>query len=182
MRGRVWEPTGGAVPAQEAERSANSLRCPFCGERRNAVTDSRMTRSGEEIRRRRECLGCHRRFSTFEAAVEEERRVKKADGRVEPFDRHKLARSLQSALAAKARPDELAARLEERLFPAWSVGAVPTAAIRLVACEALAEFPAAYVRYRSFEVGDLVGLSRVLAGARKSLATAARLTSRVGVG
>ncbi|MBM3252834.1 MAG: transcriptional repressor NrdR [Candidatus Omnitrophica bacterium] len=66
------------------------MKCPYCGSLDNKVTDSRLKNSGSSIRRRRQCLSCKRRFTTFEYVEEMPLMVIKKDGRREPFDRKKL--------------------------------------------------------------------------------------------
>lgn len=82
------------------------MRCPYCGHLDDRVVDSRMSREGRAVRRRRECLGCGRRYTTYEYIEARPLSVRKRDGRVEPFDRHKLVRSIQVACAK--RPVSLA--------------------------------------------------------------------------
>lgn len=86
------------------------MRCPFCGHAEDKVVDSRESREGEAIRRRRECLGCGRRFTSYERVEEVPVVVVKKDGRREPFDAHKLLKGL--TLACQKRPVSLA-RIEE---------------------------------------------------------------------
>lgn len=74
------------------------MRCPFCGGEDTQVKDSRPAEDGASIRRRRACPSCHARFTTFERVQLRELTVLKADGRREPFDREKLARSIRVAL------------------------------------------------------------------------------------
>ena len=66
------------------------MKCPFCSDQRNKVIDSRLGKDGVAIRRRRECLECKRRFTTYERVEEVDLLVVKKDGRREPFDRHKI--------------------------------------------------------------------------------------------
>lgn len=73
------------------------MRCPFCGSNTEKVVDSREGREGEVIRRRRQCLHCHRRFTTYERIEEIQFMVVKKDGRREPFDRHKILSGLLKA-------------------------------------------------------------------------------------
>lgn len=95
------------------------MRCPWCGHPDDKVVDSRATESGAAIRRRRECLRCGRRFTTFERLVEAGLSVAKRDGSREPFDRAKVVAGVTKAI--KNRPvsaedvDALAARVEEKL-------------------------------------------------------------------
>lgn len=73
------------------------MRCPFCGHEDSQVKDSRPTEDGAAIRRRRQCEGCAARFTTFERIQLREFWVVKSEGRREPFDREKLARSVNIA-------------------------------------------------------------------------------------
>ena len=66
------------------------MKCPFCDELEDKVVDSRMAKEGEVIRRRRECLGCKRRYTTYERVEEILPVVVKKDGRRESFDRTKI--------------------------------------------------------------------------------------------
>src|SRR3989454_9321112 len=70
------------------------MKCPFCGHTEDRVVDSRVGREGEFIRRRRECLKCHRRYTTYEYIEDVLPHVVKRDGRREPFDRQKLRASI----------------------------------------------------------------------------------------
>jgi transcriptional repressor NrdR len=70
------------------------MKCPFCGHDETKVIDSRVSESQEAIRRRRECLVCEQRFTTYERVEEMPLMVLKKDGRREPFDRGKLMRGL----------------------------------------------------------------------------------------
>jgi len=73
------------------------MRCPFCGHDETKVVDSRMSESQDAIRRRRECLSCCQRFTTYERREETPLMVMKKDGTAEPFDRGKLLRGLMVA-------------------------------------------------------------------------------------
>jgi len=66
------------------------MKCPFCGTSESRVIDSRASRDGRAIRRRRECLSCQARFTTYERVEEFQPMVVKKDGRREPFDRRKV--------------------------------------------------------------------------------------------
>ena len=77
------------------------MRCPFCGTDEDKVIDSRQSKDGREIRRRRECLACARRFTTYERIEEALPMVIKADGRREPFDRNKIVAGLKRAAAKR---------------------------------------------------------------------------------
>ena len=98
------------------------MRCPYCSALSEKVVDSREGKEGEVVRRRRECLQCHRRFTTYERIEEIHFMVVKKDGRREPFDRHKLLGGLTKAV--QKRPvsvvqleeivDDIEARLSEK--------------------------------------------------------------------
>ena len=96
------------------------MRCPFCGHPEDKVVDSRESREGDAIRRRRECLRCGRRFTSYERLEEVPVLVVKKDGRREPFDPSKLKRSL--LLACQKRPvpqssvDDVVADIQARLM------------------------------------------------------------------
>jgi transcriptional repressor NrdR len=66
------------------------MKCPFCSELENKVIDSRLGKDGLSIRRRRECISCGRRFTTYERVEEIQPMVIKKDGRREPFEREKI--------------------------------------------------------------------------------------------
>ncbi|MGQ0666055.1 MAG: transcriptional regulator NrdR [Nitrospiraceae bacterium] len=73
------------------------MKCPFCDELEDKVVDSRMAKEGEVIRRRRECLGCKRRYTTYERVEEILPVVVKKDGRRESFDRTKILSGMKKA-------------------------------------------------------------------------------------
>ncbi len=73
------------------------MKCPFCGQLQNRVIDSRLSKDGHAIRRRRECDDCGRRFTTYERVETSIPMVIKKDGRREQFDRDKLKRGLVRA-------------------------------------------------------------------------------------
>ncbi|MBI4715455.1 MAG: transcriptional repressor NrdR [Nitrospirae bacterium] len=95
------------------------MKCPFCGYVEDRVVDSREGRDGEAIRRRRECLSCRRRFTTYERVEEMLPMVVKKDGRRETFDRQKI---LQGVIkACEKRPvsmetlEEFVSGIEKKL-------------------------------------------------------------------
>ncbi len=73
------------------------MKCPYCGHKDDKVLDSRSVREGEGIRRRRECLECGRRFTTYEEIEEMRLVVVKKDERREPFDRSKILKGMLTA-------------------------------------------------------------------------------------
>jgi transcriptional repressor NrdR len=78
------------------------MRCPKCGSRDDKVIDSRQSRDSSSIRRRRECLSCGYRFTTYEEIERSDLRVVKRDRTHEPFDRRKLATSIAKALEKRS--------------------------------------------------------------------------------
>jgi transcriptional repressor NrdR len=78
------------------------MKCPFCGEIEDKVIDSRISKDGDSIRRRRECEGCKKRFTTHEKIEETLPSIIKKDGRREPFDRDKILKGMR--IACRKRP------------------------------------------------------------------------------
>ena len=131
------------------------MRCPACGELNSHVVDSRTAQQGRAIRRRRECLGCEKRFTTYEMIEEEELMIIKSDGRREEFDRAKVLHGLQ--LACTKRPismDQLhdlvdrvayyASNLNLREVPAKQLGEFITHELRKVDEVAYVRFASVY--------------------------------------
>ncbi len=78
------------------------MRCPYCRSEDTKVVDSRLASEGDQVRRRRECLSCEERFTTYECAERNLPRVVKRDGRREPFNEEKLRNGI--TLACEKRP------------------------------------------------------------------------------
>ena len=95
------------------------MRCTYCGWQDSKVLDSRASDEGEAIRRRRECLGCRRRFTTFERAERLVLQVVKRDGHREPFDRMKVLTGMLRACEGRPVPreilDQTASEIEREL-------------------------------------------------------------------
>jgi transcriptional repressor NrdR len=95
------------------------MQCPFCGHIEDKVVDSRESKEGDAIRRRRECLRCERRFTTYERIDEVPYMVIKKDGRREKFDRQKVLTGLLKACEKRpvsmARLSELVDRVEAQV-------------------------------------------------------------------
>jgi transcriptional repressor NrdR len=95
------------------------VKCPFCGHTEDRVVDSRVGRDGEFIRRRRACLKCHRRYTTYEYIEDVLPHVVKRDGRREPFDRQKLRGSIlkacQKQSVAVQAVDDIVGDIEAKL-------------------------------------------------------------------
>src|SRR6266566_3890403 len=81
----------------QSEFEASAMKCPFCGFANDKVVDSRESKEAESIRRRRECLKCSKRFTTYERIDEIPYMVVKKDGRREKFDRQKILNGLLRA-------------------------------------------------------------------------------------
>jgi transcriptional repressor NrdR len=95
------------------------MRCPWCGHLEDRVVDSREAQEGQATRRRRECNGCGRRFTTYERIEEVLPQVVKKDGRREPFDRKKIvegvARACQKRPVSAEQVEALVAAVERQL-------------------------------------------------------------------
>ena len=129
------------------------MKCPFCGYGESKVVDSRPTDDGERIRRRRECLSCQKRFTTYEIIETTPMMVVKKDGSLEAFDRGKLLNSMlracekrQVSLAQVERAvDEIEQSLQNSMAQELS-----TTMIGEMAMEKLKTIDeAAYVRFAS---------------------------------
>ena len=83
-----------------------AMHCPFCGHIDTKVIDSRLAGEGRQVRRRRECLACEERFTTFEMPELVMPHVVKRDDRREPFDAGKLRHGIESALSKRPVPSE----------------------------------------------------------------------------
>jgi transcriptional repressor NrdR len=94
-------------------RSA-SVKCPFCAKEKDKVIDSRLSKDGEAIRRRRQCLSCRRRFTTYEY-IESSLMVVKKDGRREAFGREKVLRGIRRACEKRPVATEAIERLVEQI-------------------------------------------------------------------
>ena len=95
------------------------MRCPFCGHLESKVIDSRESKKGVSIRRRRECLGCERRFTTYEKIEEIPYMIVKKDGSRQLFDRQKLLRGMLRAVEkrpiAVSKLEEIIEEIESKL-------------------------------------------------------------------
>lgn len=91
------------------------MKCPFCGHEEDKVVDSRGSEGGASIRRRRECLACAKRFTTYEHVEAQPLMIIKKDGRREPFDRHKLLVGLVKACEKRPVSMDALERLVDEL-------------------------------------------------------------------
>ena len=151
------------------------VRCPFCGDNDDKVVDSRPADDGGAIRRRRECLVCSRRYTTYERVEELALVVRKRSGGLEPFDPVKLLAGLERAASNRVDADVLAevvVAVEEDLRASGSE--VGSDAVGMAVLERLRTVdPVAYLRFASVykgfddvadferEVGELRRLERL---------------------
>ncbi|MCK4233662.1 transcriptional repressor NrdR [candidate division WOR-3 bacterium] len=129
------------------------MKCPFCGSEDNKVTDTRPGKEGKSVRRRRECIDCGRRFTTYEYVEKSPLVVVKRDGREEPFDRQKLLIGIMTA--AHKRPvmrveiEKIVDEIEEGFYDLGNL-AIPSRLIGEEVMKRLKELDeVAYVRFAS---------------------------------
>jgi transcriptional repressor NrdR len=151
------------------------MRCPYCGHLEDRVVDSREAADGQATRRRRECMGCTRRFTTYERIEEIMPSVVKKDGRREPFDRKKilegLTRACQKRPVSAAQVEALVSAVErqiqelgEKEIQSRVVGEAVMRRLRELDQVAFVRFASVY---RAFEdVGDFMSELEGLAGGK----------------
>jgi transcriptional repressor NrdR len=135
------------------------MRCPYCTSLDNKVVDSRMGKEGESIRRRRECLKCEGRFTTYERVEEMLPQVIKKDSRREPFDRLKILSGLKKACEKRPISMEMLEKTVEEIEKALQekgLKEIPSTVVGEEVMERLHKLDeVAYVRfasvYRSFK-------------------------------
>lgn len=135
------------------------MHCPFCSENDTKVIDSRLVSDGHQVRRRRQCLACNERFTTFESAELLMPRVIKSNGNREPFNEDKMVGGIQRALEKRpvsADAIELAISMIKSQLRATGEREVPSKMIGNLVMEQLKVLDkVAYIRfasvYRSFE-------------------------------
>jgi transcriptional repressor NrdR len=129
------------------------MRCPKCGCIEDRVVDSRASREGATIRRRRECTGCNHRFTTYEEVEREGLFVLKRDGRREEFSREKLFSGLKKACQKRPVPQKAIEDLVEKIAEAVNnkfESEVPAEFIGKLVMDGLRELDdVAYVRFAS---------------------------------
>lgn len=138
------------------------MRCPRCGNQEDKVIDSRSGKEGAVIRRRRECLACSYRFTTYEEIERLDIRVIKRDGRYEPFDRNKLLVGFSKA--CEKRPisqdvidraiDEVMDELEREYgleIPTSVIGEQIMASLRKIDEVAYIRFASVYKQFRGID-------------------------------
>ena len=145
------------------------MRCPYCRANDDKVVDSRLAEEGAAIRRRRECLACNRRYTTYERLEEVPLVVVKRSGALEPFDRAKLRSGIERAATGRldaAAIDEIVAGIDEELreqggeVPSDRVGMAVLERLRAVDAVAYLRFASVYKEFEDLEdfqreVGEL---------------------------
>jgi len=141
------------------------MKCPFCGHTENKVIDSRISKDGKAVRRRRECLGCAKRFTTYEYVEDILPMVVKKDGRREQFDRQKILTGIKKACEKRPISMESIDKLVENVEQACQEMQTEEISSTLIGEKIMIELKAfdgvAYVRfasvYRQFrDVGEFM--------------------------
>jgi transcriptional repressor NrdR len=155
------------------------MRCPFCDADKESlkVIDSRTADVGRSIRRRRECLHCHKRFTTYERIEERQRlTVVKKDGRRLPWDRDKILKGLERACFKRPVPESellrIADEVEEETFkahdreaPSSFIGRLVSEKLRRVDQVAYVRFASVYRQFKTLE--ELVAEARDVLDSRR---------------
>ena len=149
------------------------MKCPFCSHDDTRVVDSRLGKEGNNIRRRRECVACERRFTTYERVEETLPLVVKKDGRREVFDRQKIIAGMQRACEKRpvsiATIEKVVDQLEQTLqesgekeIPASRVGEAIMVALQAIDEVAYVRFASVYRQFR--DINEFMSeLSEILA-------------------
>jgi len=141
------------------------MRCPYCGCKEDKVVDSRATQEEAAIRRRRECLGCGKRFTTYEYVEEVSLMVVKKDGRRESFDRKKILSGIIKACEKRPvsieKMEEVVAQVEraiqkkyEREVPAEKIGEIVIEKLKSLDDVAYVRFASVYRQFK--DVGQFM--------------------------
>ncbi|MFO1518428.1 MAG: transcriptional regulator NrdR [bacterium] len=143
------------------------MKCPFCNYFDSKVIDSRLSKEGDIIRRRRECDQCQKRFTTYERVEESLPLVVKKDGRREPFDRAKIVGGVTKACEKRPVSIEVVEKIVDRIEAAFIEKGEREISSSVIGEKVMEELKAlddvAYVRfasvYRSFkDIGEFVDL------------------------
>ncbi len=141
------------------------MRCPSCGHQEDRVLDTRVGREGDSIRRRRECLSCHSRFTTLESLSQVYPYIIKKDGRHEPFAREKVLKGIQAACQKRpvslAQMEQIVDRVAkwvlsrpEREVTSETVGQKVIKELRLLDDVAYVRFASVYTTFK--DIGEFV--------------------------
>ncbi|MGI8544655.1 MAG: transcriptional regulator NrdR [Aridibacter sp.] len=152
------------------------MKCPFCGNLEDKVVDSREAKDGDSIRRRRECLGCERRFTSYERIDEIPYMVVKKDGRREKFERGKIMSGLMRA--SEKRPisamqlEEIVDKVEnfvqdsaDRERPTSEVGKIIMRELKKLDKVAYVRFASVYLEFE--DVSEFMNELKYLVRARR---------------
>jgi transcriptional repressor NrdR len=155
------------------------MRCPFCHETEDRVVDSRTSREGRAIRRRRECLQCGRRFTTYEYVEERQLQVLKRDGSTEPYDRRKLLKAVRLPCAKRpitaAEIEDLVDGIEDEVssragdeVPSGEIGELVMERLRALDYVAYVRFASVYRNFQ--DIDEFVDELRELSARRAQAA------------
>jgi len=149
------------------------MRCPFCGYKEDKVVDSRGTQEESAVRRRRECLKCAKRFTTYEYIEEVSLLVIKKDGRREPFDRKKVlagvVRACEKRPIGMEKMEEIVTQVErgiqkksDREVPSTRIGELVMEKLKQLDDVAYVRFASVYRQFKDVgqfmnELKDIVG-------------------------
>lgn len=143
------------------------MKCRFCGSSETQVLESRVSEDGSEVRRRRECEKCTKRFTTYETVRDSVLWVVKKDGRREPFDREKLKRGILRAIEKRSVPlsevDRLVGEVEREMLkkekeevPSRVVGNLVMKRLKRIDKVAWLRFASVYLEFK--DLGDFGGM------------------------
>jgi len=135
------------------------MKCPYCRSKRDRVVDSRSIRKNQAVRRRRECLRCHKRYTTYEYIEEISIMVIKSDGRREPFDRKKvlngLIRACEKRPISLERLENIVTKIETQLqnkfvkeIKSKNIGEIVMKSLRRLDEVAYVRFASVYRQFR----------------------------------
>ncbi|OBX75358.1 transcriptional regulator NrdR [Moraxella atlantae] len=173
------------------------MHCPFCNAEDTKVIDSRLAADGAQVRRRRQCVQCQERFTTFEVIEAVMPRIIKSNGRIEPYDNQKLRRSIQLPLQkrpiASDRIEAMISRIEkqlrqlgEREVKSQVVGEIVIRELRQLDDVAYVRFASVYRNFQDIEAFQqlLVSLSDDVAKAeiREKLQDLSQKTAKPSAG
>jgi transcriptional repressor NrdR len=152
------------------------MRCPFCGHLEDKVVDSREAKVGDSIRRRRECLDCARRFTSYERIDEIPYMVVKKDGTREPFDRNKvlagLLRATEKRPVSVTQLEGISSEIEknvqdssDREIPTSDIGKIIMRRLKALDKVAYVRFASVYLEFA--DVSEFMAELKVLVEARR---------------
>lgn len=138
------------------------MKCPFCDSDEDKVIDSRPVRDGSAVRRRRECVKCGRRFTTYEFVEEVGTFVLKSNGSREPYDRMKVLKGIKIACTKRPVPleqiEQIVTSVEARIqlsdnreIPSWQIGEWVMEELRAIDEVAYVRFASVYRRFDNAE-------------------------------